>query len=376
MKYRIYLDANQVFIDRGPIEELFNSSILDLKKFIDDNNLDDVQICLPDIVIKERIQQRIENIENEIETANKAIKQLNSFQPELKIITRDENYKSILEKNAEKFINDNKLVKIDLPTIDTKTIVDRAINKMKPFNEKGVGFKDTLIYLSIIDDALKQEDETRYIFCTNDGKEFNDDVKNEFKEKIGKDLYIVRDITKVSELLDELVPLHLHLEQRNKKIKDLIYKNIGELVLTVNKTLSKKQEDDDNYASYWRPRLNNYRLPTYSNALSRSSVLGGSGEEEKEVVAYSFSNINFINISEINDNNYSVSLNLETNIIYHKEDNNDPYSDITSYTYRINTMHLSDFQNQLLATKKNFSLSVQCNLDDETISILFNNYPY
>ena len=371
MKYRIYLDANQVFIDRGPIEELFNSSILDLKKFIDDNNLSDVQICLPEIVVKERIQHRIENIENEIETANKAIKQLSSFQPELKIITKDDNYKKVLEENAKKFIDDNGLEKVDLPTIDMNTIIDRAINKMKPFNEKGVGFKDTLIYLSIIEDALKQENDTRYIFCTNDGKEFNDDVKKEFKEKTGKDLYIVREVTKVSELLDELVPLHLHLEQRNKKIKELIHKNIGELVLAVNKTLSNNRNnyDPNDLGSYWP-----HRLTTYRNVLSRSSVLG-SIDNDKEAIAYSFSDIRFINITEINDKKYSVSLNLETNIIYkeNKNTSDNTYDGVINYR-TIDAMYLSGYQNQLL-NKKSFSLSVQCDLDKETLSILFNEYP-
>ena len=217
MKYKIFIDTNQVIRKRPPLEDPFGDSIPTLYSFLQENNIDNVLIYLPEIVIRERIQQRLENIQEYITVANEKISALQGIGHKTKEIKPLKNYKKILQKNVQFFIKKYNIQQISHPTIGSNELIDRAIIKMKPFNDNGAGFKDTLIFLSIVEDAKKEKEEVRYIFCTNDHKEFDTDVIEEFRKETGKELYMVPSIVKVTEKLDELIPLNRHLEERNKR---------------------------------------------------------------------------------------------------------------------------------------------------------------
>lgn len=59
----------------------------------------------------------------------------------------------------------------EVPALDLKPIVDRALNKVRPFNENGVGFKDAVIWGSLLSYA-KTQGKTPIVFISNNSKDF------------------------------------------------------------------------------------------------------------------------------------------------------------------------------------------------------------
>lgn len=250
----------------------------------------------------------------------------------------------------------HKVERIPIPSIEKEDLIDRAINKLKPFNDNGAGFKDTLIYLSIIEDALsKKSEDTCYIFCTNDSKEFSEEILKEFKDLTKKDLVIVPSVVKVKEKLDELIPLDLHLEERNRKIRNLILENIGDVMHTVNQRFPKRDE---------APTSMRIRDPYTAIALTSSLSAFNTADNEDKVLGFNYSNIIFHSFHEMEKNKYRVLATLSTNIKYDDNERQTPYyhhSSLNVITY-MHSDHLKPLQ-------KNFNVEVECDLDSKMMSI-------
>jgi hypothetical protein len=313
IKYKIFLDTNQVFNTKGPINEVFSLSIPDIVNFLKEHHLEDVSICLPEIVIRERVQQRLEDIEKNIKDVNEINNSLRKLGHKIEEIVPFGNYRDILEKSTSDFLKKYKVNRIEPPLISQGDLIDRAINKMKPFNDNGAGFKDTLIYLSIVEDALKKDAITdSYIFCTNDAKEFNADVIEEFKKVTDRNLYIVENVAKVKERLDELVPLNLHLKERNKKIQNLILNHSGDFVALVNKNMKPSRSNDliSRPVNVWDDR---YVLEDYY-------PLGFRSQKISKIIGYTYEGIDLLTIDELAVNKYHVSGTLSVKVVYEEGD--------------------------------------------------------
>lgn len=373
MKYKIYLDSNQVFTGKKPLTEPFNFNIRDLRIFLEDNGLTDIDICLPEIVVRERIQHRLEDINKEISIANEAIRALQTASHKLKEIKPRTDYRKTLEKNADLFLKKYKVKRIGLPKIGEKELIDRAINKMKPFGEGGVGFKDTLIFLSMVGDALDSSTSAdRYLFCTGDAKEFTEEVIAEFQEVTGKELHLLPSIVKVSEKLDELVPLNLHLAERNRKIKEVILKKIGDLMVEVNKTLTDSSGPISRYGGFALRPAYDYAasvVNTYASVYSD----GSQTDADSEIVGFNFDELEFDSFNDLNSDKYRVSVSLRASIKY-KDENSSPslsYGDsfyvppiVNRLSYPINYRYASR------PNSKTFSIEVTCDLNNGDVGIL------
>lgn len=103
MNYKIFLDSNQLFNQNGPLDEPFNLDIPEIRKFLKANEVKNVEICLPEIVIKERIQQKLENIYEHLETVNETSKRLNAIGHSIPAVKKNENYQKLLEKKCRDF---------------------------------------------------------------------------------------------------------------------------------------------------------------------------------------------------------------------------------------------------------------------------------
>ena len=68
--YKIFFDTNSIFEEgkARSIREVFNSKIEDLINFLKTNGrLDDIEICIPKIVIEERLKHVSEKGEEKVE---------------------------------------------------------------------------------------------------------------------------------------------------------------------------------------------------------------------------------------------------------------------------------------------------------------------
>ncbi len=362
MKYKIYLDSNRLY-NQIPLEEPFNLQIPELREFLDEHDLGDVDICLPEIVIRERIQHKLESITEKIDAINSHANSLKGVGHNIRKIKPHTDYKKILQDKVKDFLKKNKVIRIGMPSITKDDLIERAINKMKPFNDNTAGFKDTLIFLSIIEDALGATSADRYIFCSNDHKEFNQDVVDEFKATTGKSLYILSDVTKIKETLDELIPLNLHLEERNNKLKNLIMNNIGNLVALVNKDINKKPTNGLNFFAVNEP---------VTSIFSQYTINSRFGKKEEDVVGYNYDDIVFNSFNESSETNFTVSASLTVKVI--RKDNIiresselDVFRLDTVIDAQTDAIFPPGYNSRFFSDKKTFSINIDCDIKNNTI---------
>lgn len=183
--FRVYLDTNSLFVDEEPFDEVINIVPHRLQEFIHQNDVKNrVKVHVPEIVLKERVQQRLEQIKRIESSFSQNLNVLRGLGYTYPEITLDIDYKNVLlKKGREKLLNKNVVVS-NLPAIDG-VLVDRAIAKIKPFGAgkySDAGLKDTLIYLTLLQDAREATEEV-FILCTKDSG-FDESVADEFFVKL------------------------------------------------------------------------------------------------------------------------------------------------------------------------------------------------
>ena len=182
------------------------------------------------IVLKELSKQVTESYEKDLEI----LKRFKSINDETIEIERQ--FIKNIDKEIEDYIKNEKgnIIEIPTSTESYKKIIDRAINKKKPFcGDKGdsdKGFKDAIQWESILKYA-KDCKSTKYILLTENKNDFTDELEKEFMDKTKKNLKIFKNIGEaqkyILELNDEksnydLVKELLDEMFNNNKIKDFI----------------------------------------------------------------------------------------------------------------------------------------------------------
>jgi len=356
MRYKIFLDTNRLFNKNAPLNEVFNYQIPELVSFLEENGIREiVDICLPEIVVKERVQHKLEEISKNLDILNNSIENLKSVGHSEAVVSARDDYKTTIEKNADDFISLNGIVKVPMPSISKEELIDRAITKLRPFKDNDIGFKDTLIYLSIVEDALKEEEEICYIFCTHD-QGFTEDVLTEFRELTRKELFVLPDMPKVREKLDELVPLKLRLKERNKKLENIVLRRTGDLMLAINQTLN-EQHGTSIFPSY------TVQKPLVFRSIYSSTAMSSYPSEEEKIIGYNFNELTFNRFDELDANNFKVVVEVVTDIKYSSQES-------ASDSWVMGSTSGSMWQVPFRKTNKTFNVEVRCNLNDDEISVV------
>ena len=317
MKYRIFFDTEALWNgEKAPLNKPFSINIKEFVSFLKDNNVES-ELCIPDMVIAERIRQKIGYIEKYLERANEGISRLVEVGHKNKKIKPKKNYKSFFKKEVESFIKENNIRTVPVPKLSVDELVDRAVNKTKPFNDKTAGFKDSIIWLSIMDDARKKGD-VEYILCTENHTDFTSEVVEEFKSKTKKIIHIVGNIEQLKELLDRVVPLGLELKKIHTQIEEEIKRRAGTLIVGVNQKFTKSEPDTNPFST-------NYEVKwSIADPYTTLAPFGGS-EEKDEIIGYDFEDIEIVNISKVNAALYTADVKLKTKIIRKSEGDQNPF---------------------------------------------------
>ncbi len=356
MKYKVIFDTNKIFNDWGAASGgLFNSEIPDLAEFLEKHSVQNVVMCLPEMVINERIQQKKEIVAQYIGKINDKIRFLNNIgHAELEVKERND-YDERFRNQADSFASKYKVERIALPATRLENLIERAITKRKPFNDHGSGFKDTLIYLSIVDDALKSETD-RYILCTSNLKDFPKEIAEEFQEVTNKELFIEPDTISVRQKLDELLPLGLHLEERNRNIKNIVMSNVGELMYEINKTIGPGPMDRVTAGSSY----------DYTSVMTTGSIWSDGFLKKREVAGYSFSDLELVTMDEEDADSFTVAVNVRVNVRY-QDTSKRPYSFLDADA----DISRSYYAGSILTDYKTFSVQVRCSMALKNLSVSY-----
>ena len=313
-KYKIVFDANNLYCDEvDNLNKIFNSNIKTIFGFLKSNKVTCVSLCVPQLVLDERISQRLKQIREQHEIFNKALRNLKVF-GSVKIKEKKfnkANYQKILNEYASKIIKKYKVKIISTAKIEQKIITDRALNKVAPFygNKGDNGFKDTLIWLSLLNDAKKNK-KYNYILFSDDRTGFNQKIcEKEFKEYLSTDFLVKKNLGELTKFLDEKFNLDLKLKK--------LYQSIEQNVLALNGTITAQ------VGNYLNTKINR-SADLFTSSFSVHAV----GESGKESGNFDFYSLTIENISQINKNEFDISANLKVII---KESDNERSSWRNSY---------------------------------------------
>lgn len=234
-KYRIIVDTNVVYHSSDGISRIFNLGLLELPKFIKEHNLKDVRLCFPEIVIGERVTQCSERATNSLKTLTDKLREFEKIGLKCPKPFDKVDFITIFEDQAKSFVKENDITLIKTPTIDQEGIIKRLLKREPPFRDEDRGFKDTLIWLSIIEDA-KTEKDCNYIVLSNNSTDFSEEkLRPQFEAISKKELKILSKIEEVKEYLDKELNLKLHLKERYKHIEQIIFQKHDKIMLEINK---------------------------------------------------------------------------------------------------------------------------------------------
>jgi len=231
--YNIIIDTNFIFSEfRGNLKkDILSPSIFELKDFVDNYELTKkIKIHLPQIVLEERIAQIMVKINETQKVIDERFRILTGFGISTNQSYKKKNYEKILNKELTDLIKENKFSVIKMPKITIDKVKKRALKNFPPFKKEGDrGFKDTIIWLSIIQYAKKYQDEA-FIFITKNTTDFQSNeefLNSEFKKECKNKLKFVSDLAELKQYLDSKLSLQLNLESINKKIEEELEKEDG-----------------------------------------------------------------------------------------------------------------------------------------------------
>jgi len=362
MKYKIVFDTNTLFIYPGndPLVDLFSSNMLDSVGFIKKHALSDkIILSIPEVVIEEKkqqiVRQAMDNIEK-IVSGFKVLSQLNDHFDLSKIQDEcDLEYSKIIREKLLQKLNSDNVEIIKLSAINPEELMDRAIRGIKPFNnnkkdngcKRDDGIKDTLIWLSLLEDAKNNYNSCEYIFCTNNTTQFNKEVIEEFKKAFNKELIIIKGIDELKEFLDEKFELKLGIKKIYDEIKENISKNAGDLILQFNEMYFKKT----GYNQHLRQMISDSfdYLRIWQNQ---------SDESAKELVAMNYRSLNFESITEGIQDHFEVIINLVLKPIYKQENEKNQAIESSWASSRFTTLSSQGFNDYILNKDKTFRISI------------------
>jgi hypothetical protein len=130
---------------------------------------------LPEIVFDEVIgkyKNNIVELNKNIKLINKEIKKLiDDDEITQKQIDEEKAYNKYKTSLKRLFRNTINMIMLPYPRKKHREIADRAIRKLKPFKENGDGYRDTLLWETILS-VLASEKYANILFVTNDKKDF------------------------------------------------------------------------------------------------------------------------------------------------------------------------------------------------------------
>lgn len=200
----------------------FGSKYIDFVDFLGANDLiDKCKLNFCRIVLIELSKQIVESYQKDLIIMEK----FKSITPEK--IKSEEEYIANIDERIEEFIkNENgNIIEIPVSSTSYKKIIDRAINKRKPFcgdkGESDKGFKDAIQWESIIRYATKNQSK-KYIFITENKNDFNEDLEKEFADVTKKSIKIFKNIGEAQKYILKLNDLKSNYDIVKYKLEEMV----------------------------------------------------------------------------------------------------------------------------------------------------------
>jgi predicted nucleic acid-binding protein len=226
----VYLDTN-VLIDLSHGDT--SVDFIELRSLLE---LHHVGLFVPETVVKEFIQYRIKDTLDQIERLKAASRKIG------RLLGRDplsheepQDVEATINEKMMNYLRDTGIEMVKTPDIPLETLIDMAVKKQPPFEEKGEkGFRDAVILFSIID-HMKTNIFSDAILVSVDPIFNHKEIIDRFKEK-GQNVLIGKSFAEAKDQVKRQMDANLRVQgtQRKKDIKSFLntqFETISDYVL-------------------------------------------------------------------------------------------------------------------------------------------------
>ena len=346
MKIVIVFDTNNIRYELpDDLYRMFNGDTESIKQFFMEHKIVDVKMAIPEMVVDEIYFQRLRTIDGTIEKMDKITKGLRTI-PATKIL-KERDHLKMLKKNYSEHVSKYKVDLIKNVKVPSQVLLNRSLKKIPPFREGDNGFKDTNIWLSLLEYAKKHK-KAEYILFTADRGFAKSACMEEFAQTTGSRVSVLKNVDEIKEYLDKKLKLDLKL----KKLHDQMSNEIKEKSGTILTILKKHFSNERGGFSY--DQFGYYGM----------MGIGSAGESE---------NIDEYNLTGLRVNNISKKEKKEVYIV-------DLEADIEeSKQVESPSIHASTAQVGAFRTRKQINFQIEYNSSDKEIDLMFaafRNEPY
>jgi predicted nucleic acid-binding protein len=222
---KIILDTNIIVADYRMTNPSF-------QVLLESSKNESIQLIIPQIVLEETINKFTERLKLALSTTDREIKTLNKITGNNYPMPLSEEILEVETERYEAYLNEiiatNKINVLPYPETKHSIIAKRAMNKVKPFNSNGAGYRDTLIWENI-KELLTRDQEIPFLpellfiskdsdFTTQDSQ-LHSDLINELEDELfnPESLQI---FLSVNEYVDKIGKINLEqIVRLEKKLK-------------------------------------------------------------------------------------------------------------------------------------------------------------
>jgi len=207
----VYLDTN-VLIDLSHGDT--NVDFIGLRSLLE---LDNVGLFVPETVVKEFIQHRLKDTLDQIERLKAASRKIG------RLLSRDpiaheepQDVEATISEKMMNYLQNAGIEVIRTPNIPLETLIDMAVKKQPPFEEKGEkGFRDAVILFSIMD-HMTANSFSNAILVSVDPIFTHNEVIDRFKEK-GQNILIGKSFAEAKDQVKKKIDTNLRAQREKKK---------------------------------------------------------------------------------------------------------------------------------------------------------------
>lgn len=223
------------------------------------------EVFVTQLSIDERISQQYLDLKAKYDNAKKIANEIKSFAKLEFIKDFEDAYSSTktwVQNNYTQLFQ-NKIIPFSKSEETYAEIIDRVYKKKAPFIAKSSdkGFKDSILWLSLIDYFSKNKDFESITFVSNDHgfTENSESLKEEFKEKTNLNIEINN-----NDFLNQIIIEEKDIEIKNSNLKNITFEELNDLRQEIQNSLKNVctgysyDPDVDGYRSFPLFKLNEY----------------------------------------------------------------------------------------------------------------------
>lgn len=231
----VILDSNALYGD-----PFLNSG--NLKRLIAYSSLDKIDVLISEVVVEEVVNNNRNKIKTTLEKVKGQIKTINDVSGTQSVVLTGIDIEKIeveLRERIEDLVQKGAIVKVPYKNDLLPELMNRALHKIMPFKENKEEFRDSVIWLSIVD-YLKEGKFDKAFFISNNSSDYSDpktgllhkDLLNDFPNtKLYKN--VKEFFSGEKEEINKLIPYEISTEliswaSENQKDESEIYSIIRE----------------------------------------------------------------------------------------------------------------------------------------------------